>query len=266
MKFFKYLILVSLASVLYTACSDDDEEESYGMAVTPSDTYFTQKGGDVINFKIIAESSNNLNRLRIWETINNNPTQIVRDQVISGVQFSDFFSYTIPDTLGFGDHTIRLLFSTYDGSGREMSRSKIISINNPDELEEFGSFTMHSSLSNQFDAFDLLTGTPKYSSDTTAHIRDVSTNTAPDSLSRSWTSEVPGMQFLKFNDFDYGNATNQSVKTAFDAGVKNDTIRNLASNDIVLTKINNRYLAIKLLFVTDEAGNVNDRYIFTVKR
>ncbi len=261
------ILLLALIISTAMACSDDDEDEGFGLRVSPSEDYISRTPGSIVSFTFSAQSKEPLARYRVIETINSNSQRSLKDISISGKNYSDFFDYEVPDTFGFGNHQIKILFSTFDVTGTEMQRAKFINVRVTDRpLSEYGSFTMYSSASNQFDAFDLIKGTPKYSSDTTAHIRDLSVNDTTGLLSKTWTSEAPNINFLKFNDFDYGNATSQSVKTAYDAGIKNDTIRNLDENDIILTKVDNKYMAIKLIFVTDQTGVDNDRYIFTVKR
>lgn len=264
---FRKLFLVAIIATLSFSCGDDEEESNYGMRITPNENYLEREEGSVINFVINVESSDELTRYRVTETIDKKSTNILKDESIRGNFYSDWFDYTVPDTLEFGSHEIQLIFSTFDIKGRQIRRAKFILVDVVDRtLTEYGGNTIFSSLSNQFDAYDLLTGNPKYSSDTTAHIRDLSKANPNDTLSRNWSSPVPEIKFVRFNSFDYGNATEQSVRTAYDTGIKNDTIRNLRSEDILLTKIENKYIAVKLNFVTDQSGNINDRYIFSIKR
>lgn len=266
MHFLKYLLPVVLV-FFAISCNKSDEEESYGIRITPEENYLSRKGGNVVNFTINAASSREFTRYRITEEINNVSTITLRDKAISGKVYTDWFDYTVPDTFGFGNNQIELIFSTFDVRGNEMKRAKIINVTITEKpLTEYGGNTIYSSISNQFDAFDLLTGTPKYSSDSTSHIRDLTRANPSDSLSKSWTSPAPEINFVRFNSFDYGNATNQTVRTAYETGIKNDTIRNLKADDILLTKINDKYLAVKLIFVTDLNGIVNDKYIFSIKR
>lgn len=266
MGFSKNLI-AAIIIVFTVACDSSDDEQNTGMRITPEKNYLLRTGGNVVNFTINVESADELTRYRITETIDNSSTTTLKDEKISGKFHSDWFDYKVPDTFGFGNHEIELIFATFDVRGNEMKRAKIINVNVTDKpLTEFGGNTMYSSISNQFDAYDLLTGTPIYSSDTMAHIRDLSKANPTDSLSKSWTSPVPEIKFVRFNNFDYGNSTDQSVRTAYETGIKNDTIRNLKADDIILSKINSRYVAVKVIFVNDLNGNINDRYIFSIKR
>ncbi len=257
-----FLILI-ITFTIFSCSKDEEENETY--AISPSDTYFTRETGNTMNFTINITSPNELVKYVITETINNSTTTI-EETSISGKTYFDFFDYTIPDFQDFGNHEITLLFSFYDASGKVSSKPKVIYVNVTERtLDEFGGNTMYSSLSNQFDAFDLLTGTPKNSSDSTAHIMDLTVTNPTDSLSKSWAS-ASGMKFVKHNSFNYANATDLTVQNSYDSGIKVDTLRNLITDDIVLTKINNNYVAIKLIFVTDDVAITNDKYIFSIKR
>lgn len=266
MRFSKNLLL-ALVVLFSISCRDSDDETNNGMRISPEGNYYSLDAGSIINFTLSVESREELSRYRVVETINNRKVTVLKDENISGKVYSDWLDYTVPDSLGFGNHQIELLFSTLDVKGNEMKRVKIITVSNSERnLTEFGGNTMYSSISSQFDAYDLLTGSPKYSSDTTSHIQDFTRANPTDSLSKSWTSPISDIKFVRFNSFDYGNATDVTVKTAFETGVKNDTIRNLKADDVILTKVQNNYIAIKLIFVTDLNGNANDKYIFSIKR
>lgn len=266
MRFFT-LLLVFAVIFFSIGCDNSDEEQPFGISISPEANYLNREGGSVINFTFRAESREELRRYRVVETIDNKTREILKDTNITGKFFSDWFDYVVPDTLGFGGHEIELLFATFDVKGNEMRRAKVVLVNVTERLlTEYGGNTMYSRLSNQFDAYDLLTGSPKYSSDTTSHIQDFTLPNTSDSLGKTWTSPVPGINFVKFNSFDYANATDNTVKTAYDTGIKNDTIRNLKAEDILLTKVDDKYVALKLIFVTDLNGVVDDKYTFSIKR
>ena len=266
MSLSKNLFLIPIF-IFALACEEVDEGDDFGISISPEANYLTREPGNVVNFTINANSVDDFVRYRVTENINNQATTILKDVSIRGKAYSDWFDYTVPDSLDFGQNNIELIFGFFDSKGKEMRRAKIINVNIKERLlDEYGGNTMYSSGSNQFDAYDLLTNTPKYSSDSTSHIRDITKSSSPDSLSRAWTSPIEDIKFVKFNSFDYANATNESVRLAFETGVKNDTIRNLRDDDIILTKIEENFIAVKLIFVADPSGNSSDRYVFSTKR
>lgn len=264
---FRQFALFSVILLLVFSCRDDDEEENFGISIKPVDNYIVRERGGSVGFTVSIQSVENLSRYRITESINNQSTNTIKEESISGRVYSDWFDYTVPDTLGYGNHAIKIIFSTLDAGGKEMQRAKIIRVNVPDRtLTEYGGNTMYSSISAEYDAFNLLKGMPLYSSDSEAHVIDMTRSNPGDTLSKSWSSPNPEIKFVRFNNFDYGNATDQSVKTAYEAGVKKFTITNLKADDILLSKIGDRYVAVRLIYVMDEAGKLNDRYIFSIKR
>jgi hypothetical protein len=270
MKLHKHFLYLLLLIAALSSCNDNDEDEGgFGIRITPIPDYIDADPGDVVSFIVSVESDENLARYRVSESIDGKASRTIREENISGRFYTDFYDYTVPDTFSFGSHEIQLIFSTVDARGQVMRRAKIIDVVVSDRLlTEYAGNSMYSSLSGQFDAFNLLTGTPIYSSDTLAHLRDLTgiVNQGDSALSKAWTSPVPEIKYVRFNNFDYGNATEEMVRTAYNSGVKNDTLRNLQENDIILSKINDRYLALKLIFVIDQAGTVNDRYLFNIKR
>ena len=96
---------------------------------------------------------------------------------------------------------------------------------------------------------------------------------APYLLGRRWITNV-GLQFVKYNQFDYANASPITIKSSYDGGVKYNYVDNLASGDIVLTRINHSnpdsgYIVLKFVYVIDDSDTTNannDKYIFNVKK
>jgi hypothetical protein len=260
-----YLTLLIVPFLFLSSCKKDENVNS-GIIITPSEDYFKRNIGDVINFTLKIESKEELAKLRITQTIGNS-TSTILDKTISGKKIIEWYDYEIPNEFNdYGRHEIKLVFTTIDNDNKTMNRAKIIYVDITEKtLAEYSGNNMYSSLSNQFNAYDLLTNTPKYSSDSTSHIIDLSVTNPNDTLSRSWASPY-GIKFVKHNSFDYGNATDLTVQNAYNSGIKNDTLRNLATDDVILTKINNSYVALKLIYVIDDPGKTNDKYIFSIKR
>lgn len=259
------IILILLVSTLFFSCKKD-EEQAFGINITPSEDYMLRDIGNVINFTVKFESKEELVKYRITETISNSTTTI-KDITISGKKYIDWFDYTVPNSFeDYGRHEIKLIFTSFDVDGKSMNRAKIIYVDvNQRNLVEYAGNTMYSSLSTQFNGYDLLTNTPKFSSDTTSHIVDFTQANSSDSLGKIWISPY-GAKFAKLNSFDYSNATDLTVKNAYNSSIKSDTIRNINTNDIIITKINNDFIAIKMIYVIDDSGNSTDRYIFNIKK
>lgn len=73
--------------------------------------------------------------------------------------------------------------------------------------------------------------------------------------------------FARANNFDYGNATYQSVTETYAATISNPKIKGLKANDIILAGRGNKAICvIKIVQIFDETGNENDRYIINIKK
>lgn len=77
---------------------------------------------------------------------------------------------------------------------------------------------------------------------------------------------------VRFNGFDYANATNVSVRNAFNSGVPVEELTSVAVNDIIIVKLGSlpanvsHYAAVRVTDILDEAGSAdNDRYTFNMK-
>lgn len=258
-----FFIFISLIITTYS-CSKD--EDSSGISVTPGENYLIRDTGNVVNFTVKINSKNDLSKYRITETINNSTTTI-KELNISGKNYIDWFDYKVPNVFNtYGRHEIKLIFSAFDAKGAIMSRAKLIYVDiNDRTLTEYSGNTMYSALSNQHNAYDLITRTPKYNTDSTSHIFDFTQPNAGDSLGKTWISPS-GVKFVKLNGFDYANATEGTVTNAYNSSVKNDTLRNLQPEDIIITKVGTTYMALKMVYVIDDTGNANDRYMFSIKK
>ena len=123
---------------------------------------------------------------------------------------------------------------------------------------------MFSNNSSEFNSYNLLTGTAAYNSDTSTHISD-NTDSISDILSRKWIS-MSGLLFSKNNSFNYAHATLEGIETTYSNSVKKEFVDQISENDIIITKIENNYLIIKIIYVIDGFGSEDDRYIFNIKQ
>jgi hypothetical protein len=134
-------------------------------------------------------------------------------------------------------------------------------------LPEYSGCTMYSQKSTKNSGYNLVKNeslNPSFSGDSIIDIQDTTTS---ETLSAIWFSPKHGY-FVRYNDFDYANATNFSVKNAFDAGLKLQLLGELKPNDIVIygNTASSFYCAIKLVTITDLPGSENDKYEFNIKK
>jgi hypothetical protein len=243
--------------------------------VTPDAAYYSAKPADIIRFEIRGTSVNILSKFTITSKAGNSFTKTEKDSTIRTADYYSYFEYLVPD---FSQNTsVVLEFSITDEKGLQTRVGKVINVEVKDKtLTETAGHEMYSALSAKQDAYNLIIGQPIFSSTAPIneqHIKDTSKQDSMNTtgiLSRRWDSPA-GLNFVKFNSFDYANATYVSVKNAYSAGIKKEFVDNLMDGDIILTKLNHSspdsgYAAIKIIYVLDWNSTNFDRYVFSLKK
>jgi hypothetical protein len=192
---------------------------------------------------------------------------------LSGTNYNTPFLYQLPELVE--DTTLVYLnFYAQQENGKSLTVSKrILNVKQIKNLTEKTGNLFYTSKEklNQPNAYNLKDGSAKYttiSTSTDLYIADDTTKTSGDELSMAWIS-IAGGKFRKDNGFDYVNATNTSLKNAFESGQQLDKASLLKTGDIILFKITEssvpKYYVIKLTAVIDLEGTENDRYEFNYK-
>ena len=66
-----------------------------------------------------------------------------------------------------------------------------------------------------------------------------------------------------------GNMLREAIKEKKPLGLQAQSLMQagqLVSDDIIITMIMNKYIVIKLIYVVDDVGSENDKYIFSIKQ
>jgi hypothetical protein len=87
-------------------------------------------------------------------------------------------------------------------------------------------------------------------------------------LSYSFSS-YSGIKFIRNNDFNYAEATNQSAMDSYESSTPQSIISNVNVDDIIIAKydtVNSRYAVIRVVGINDDAGTNADRYEFNLKK
>ncbi|MDA9656278.1 hypothetical protein N9S96_01285 [Flavobacteriales bacterium] len=259
-RFFSLLLITSLL----TSCSEE-VTDFINISILPSSQYEIFNSDEIIPFTIKLTSNNELTELLVIETINNSTIDTILVKLISGNEHSEFFNYSLPSNTFEDTSEIKLIFCCSNNLGERVQRAKIFYSAIQDVfLTETTGHTMFSNNSSEYNAYNLLTGTPSYNTDTSSHILD-NTDSLSNIISREWISNV-NLLFSKNNSFDYANATFESVKNTYNNSLKKEFVDQISEGDIITTKIENSYLAIKIIYVIDEINSENDRYIFSIKK
>jgi len=184
------------------------------------------------------------------------------------------FEYVVSTDLE-GKSVIFTFTARDDGGAITKSVNRVIVAANqigPILLTETTGHKMHSKNSQNTDAYNIETGTAEFSTLSDSTDRDMEDNPASDTvstLSLSWISPAGG-QFVKFNTFDYPNATDSSLRDAYDAGIALSKVDNIQAGDIILTKLGDTtgssYATIQVTSINDPDSTNLDFYLFNIKK
>lgn len=270
MKKFTSLLVITFL-LLSTACKKDKTKDIL-ITIDPKDIHIPTEINKVIAFNIKAEADFPLVRFIIHYTESGTAKVTLLDSTISPPikKFNHSFEFTIPET--WAGKSVTLVFNAYDQEGNMGTSARSIVVapvtNTPKLLTETTGHYFYSTHSGEFDAFDIETATPQLILTALPHLRDVQDyDTIPNDsiMQRSWSS-ASGSQFVRFNGFDYANATDVSTADAYNAGTKQQIINNIQVNDIIIVKTPGKYGVIRVTNIFDVAGVENDRYEFNLKR
>jgi len=265
------ILLLFLIVAFINACKDD--ESPLLLFVTPGDVNIYAGTNEVITFKITCISNtSSLQNLVISEKVGDSYTVTIHDTALSGSERNIYFEYLTDYYIVTTE--ILLNFDLSDQND-QVRLTKLIIVEGNSLLIETAGHVMYSHESNLQDGYNLLIGTPLYtelSELNMIHIMDASVDSINgDILSKKWISPA-GIKFVRYNDFNYANATKESVKQGYEIGIQHDYITNLEDEDIILTKIYdqidsvNTYIAIKLVGIEDNDLTDQDLYRFNIKR
>ncbi|MGD0711155.1 MAG: hypothetical protein ABR968_08215 [Bacteroidales bacterium] len=259
--FFQFIIILFIIS-----CKKDTVPV---VQVTPLGVDINAKPGDIITFNIYVNGGNDeLTKFIIQKQPENKLISTVLDTSINTKKFYYTYQYYIPDTI---TGSVFITFTAYNQNGdMGESATRVIISSDTILLTEYAGDAIYSRYSGKPDALNISTNTVQFSA-TASHslldIADYDTIPSDSMLSKQWYSPA-GNKFVRFNGFDYANASNQSAIAAYNAGQKLDIVSNLSVNDIIITKVNsaNIYAVIKITNIIDSASTINERYEFNLKK
>jgi hypothetical protein len=266
------LPVLLLAGLLLGACKKENTIPI--LTVTPNAPDIDVVSGNVIAFEVRGRSDNSsLARVIITSKKANSFSVVRLDTAISGTNFAYGFEYLVEHATV--PYTEELKFQLIDANGKDMvtTRTLYVTLGAVVLTETAGhSFYSANSFANPEAAFDLEERVPVLVSvdSTRRDIQDDPLSAGDTDISRRWRSPAGG-RFVRFNGFDYANATNISVQNAFDSGVPVELLTNVQAGDVILMQLGSQpltsrfYAVIRVVDVLDQPGPDNDRYLFNMK-
>ena len=265
-----FLALVALI-ILFTGCKKDEQKTPL-LFVRPTDIVLNAVTGQVINFTINASSPDGLVKLVVNSKQLNSFTQLVLDSTLSGSNnFNWIYEYKVPSATS--SYVMDLSFIFTDNSGYVFSAAKRINVTSTSTvLSEYTGNVFYSKNSGKEDSYNLINRVGQFSATSSPTVMDIQNDESfdfGDVLGLSWVSPS-GSKFVRFNSYDYDNATPSTVQSTYDSGIQVDTLPSIQQGDIIFMKVprasTNTYTVLKVTSIFDPSGSLNDAYIFNIKK
>lgn len=271
MWYFHRWLWILLGFVAFFGSCDNEDESGIVIIVKPEEFVRSAKAGEKILYTVQAYSNDGpVNRLKFTSYDRINGLQTILDSVIGLPRISCTFQYAVPECKDTTD--IKLRFEAVNNYGESAAMQRFVKVSGGEvTLIELTGITMYSAASGQPDAYNLemeqLVNSHTVETDSLLDIYAWQDSTANESvLSKEWRSRT-GIQFMRFNSFNYATATQLGIENAYATGVKMNYIRDLQADDIIIFGDDRKAMGIiKLIYIFDEPGYLNDRYIFNLKR
>jgi len=263
----KFLILLITLFTINSSCKKEIEKPYF--IVTPEGLRQNADPGDVVTYNITVKSGSRLNKFRIYLQPENQFEALYLDSNISTSNFNYRFQYQV--TNAFSGKLLELRFNAIDEAGNSVDYIRQIQVG--DILLSLSTgHTMYSRPnlnSNSFNLIDLQNESSSIADSSTRDLEEFTADTTLQHPARIWFSPAGG-KFVKANNFDFGNASVESAKDAFESSIQSDFTDSLWVNDIYIHKITRtslpQYVVIKIKEIRDSAGIANDYYGFDIKK
>jgi len=281
MKRLGKLTLIGLLVVLsINSCTKDKELEKPLLDVTPGDLSVNSPVGEYVSFSITVYTDIQLRQFKITSQIDlpGAPLIVELDSGLNNLtEFNlSYFFLVLPDA---ANASVVMSFQATDNNGHSGTHAMRIFVGpplpnptQPELLTETTGHKMYSNNSQNADAYNLEAGVAMISSlndSTDLDLKDMPLNDTTEVLSRTWVSPAGG-KFIKFNAFDYANATDSSLVNAYQSGVGLGQVNDIMDGDVILTMLGNsvtfQYAAIQIVIINDPDSTDQDFYLFNFKQ
>ena len=258
------LIYILIFGLILSSCGGDDESDVIINVKTLNYKEYYNAGEKIIfNIESFANEGF-VSSINISTLTSNGFTQLL-DTTINADRTNFMFEYQVPQ-FNNDIENVKFYFRAYCSTGNdsELAMTHHIWGTTPLQASEHSMFAFYKNEKNAFniaynEIIDFETADSTY-----IDIYDFSTDSTQ-IFKKEWRS-MTGIQFARFNDFDFENANHISVKNAYISANKSTKLTNISNDDIVLIGLENEALGvIKVVNVYDESDNMQDRYYFVFK-
>jgi hypothetical protein len=272
------LMLMVMVVPSQIGCKKDTAPSAPLIFIDPADLYVYAEVSDVVSFNITVSSEAGLTSFRVESKLDDGQsfTQTDYEEVLANVSsYNKLYEMLVPQSVA-GESLI-LTFTATDANGQQTTALKRLWVQElpvgPVFLDETAGHVMYNSNSQHPNAYNIELGLPvisAFSTDSTERdIQDYPLDTSTTILSRTWISPAGGM-FVKFNSFDYANATDSSAAQAFHAGIPLPQVDNLQELDIILLQLEDSIPQIAIIQIMGinniDTTTSQDSYVFNIKK
>ncbi len=261
------IYLFAFVTLILLACGDKKVDKPY-IIVYPEDMIIQAYNNEKMVFNIRVLSDYTLTQFIITNKYAGEQEITILDTALNIKNFSFQWAFHTPAD---NPEDLYIYFKAINENGYQTTMGRILKFYG-NRFQEYTGLKMYSANSGNTAAFNLqnLVAVPLSADSLQRDIQEFQSDTAYTHLTYKWVSPSK-CQFVKFNDYDYGNASSTTAKSAFDAGIKLTEIANIQLNDIYIVKIprlapDNVYVVIKITNLIDYDGKANDFYEFSVKK
>jgi len=261
-------LLLSISSLLlFYSCSTQSDASSVQVIVSPDSIALHSTVDDIIPFGIkLVALKDPIIRFQITQRTTKTGLKTLLDTVLNTQSLYYDFQYIVPKSIY--EKKIELSFIAKTTSDYSISTKYILLDSTNTALKESSAHVMYGANTQSYNAFSIaqrqVVSFPLDSA--LSDIYDYhDKQTTQTTLGREWRS-ASEKRFSRFNDFDYAEATIESLQTSYANAAKNTTISSLKVNDIIMIgDVKKAIAVIKIIAIYDDDGYANDRYVFNVK-
>ncbi len=264
------IFLLLCAALMLASC--DEDPSPVNLFISRADDYGNPvSGNQYILYHINAfSSSKTVSRIECKSFDSENGIETIFDTLVNAkhVEFDyPIFTkyYTTSEFM-----KVKLSFTAYASNGESTTQVTFFRVEGNVPLIPYENIIMYSACSEKTNGLSLQWVTPVIVQTADSSTIDVYDYHDPqmDStlLSRKWRSKT-GLEFVRYNDFNFHAATVKYLHDSYLAGNKYSSVNNLSVGDVILVGRGNDAIGVfQIQNIYDEEGFENDRYELTLKR
>jgi hypothetical protein len=262
-----FYIPLYLFVLLFLSCQKQEPASPIIMSVYPEDVTTIGDSGSLLEFHITTQVENELERITIDQKDNLNGLSTLLDSNLTGKSLDLIYFYKIPSVPDLS--IVELVFTAFSGNEQLAISRKVKIYNELQLLSESTGHVLYSALSGNTSGFNLNLRQAilvDYYDNEYIDFADMSVDSIHgNALSNSWYSPAE-CKFVRFQGFNYPEATNEMLQDSYNYGIKENIIQNISPNDIIIIGRGDIAKAvIYIVNVLDNDTTLNDRYFLNIK-